>query len=572
MAATTAAAMTALPLCRDCENSGVERFSLNCSRCTALCRDRSTSVEQLFSVMRQWTPEAQRNLTVFCEEMLRRSTPVGTRDALWDMTMLHYASKAGAPRIGDDEKAAALVTMLLDRGADINDRCTVSDMTPLHIAAYYGCPGVLASLLAHKRTPLDFNAKCRVYDDSTALHLAVISGHVKCVEVLANAGVSRSIEDRFSHRPIDLARRIEADANSLIPKPDIKEIIRILSECTVEERTVPLITVKKVLPQQRHLPAPEPVTPVRRKVPAIPETSPSTMRALTQAALRTPSKRDEDTASQSSKASLMDMVEDELDDIHVGDRVKVLGGDRGEGTVRFKGETQFKAGRWYGVQLDKPSGINNGTVGTVRYFSAKQKHGVFVRRRQLELVSKPSPLGASPRHSPAPFTAPTMNPNTIRPDKGMSEDRRNYSFAKAQSPAASPRNSRRNSPLASPAVTRRVNPDHAAAPEKKAALAFSPFGPLSEAFGIHSRVMYKHMDAVVQFIGPTHVGEGLWLGLELTEAKGKHDGQVGDQRYFQCRPNHGVLVKPSLVTWHGHNCGKVLSNQDFNLSDSSRKK
>jgi len=49
------------------------------------------------------------------------------------------------------------------------------------------------------------------------------------------------------------------------------------------------------------------------------------------------------------------------------------------GIVRFMGETQFAAGIWVGVELDKPLGKNNGAVAGVEYFTCEQGRGIFVR-------------------------------------------------------------------------------------------------------------------------------------------------------------------------------------------------
>ena len=62
----------------------------------------------------------------------------------------------------------------------------------------------------------------------------------------------------------------------------------------------------------------------------------------------------------------------------------------------------------------------------------------------------------------------------------------------------------------------------------------------------------------VRYVGPTDFASGIWLGLELRSAKGKNDGAVGDKRYFSCRPNHGVLVRPSRVTYRGINGSKLV--------------
>ena len=49
------------------------------------------------------------------------------------------------------------------------------------------------------------------------------------------------------------------------------------------------------------------------------------------------------------------------------------------GTISFRGETQFKKGTWVGVTLDKPVGRNDGAVQGIRYFQCAPMHGVFVR-------------------------------------------------------------------------------------------------------------------------------------------------------------------------------------------------
>ena len=64
--------------------------------------------------------------------------------------------------------------------------------------------------------------------------------------------------------------------------------------------------------------------------------------------------------------------------------------------------------------------------------------------------------------------------------------------------------------------------------------------------------------ATVRYVGPTDFASGIWLGLELRSPKGKNDGAVGDKRYFTCKPNHGVLVRPSRVTYRGINGSKLV--------------
>lgn len=64
--------------------------------------------------------------------------------------------------------------------------------------------------------------------------------------------------------------------------------------------------------------------------------------------------------------------------------------------------------------------------------------------------------------------------------------------------------------------------------------------------------------AAIRYIGPTDFAPGVWLGLELRSAKGKNDGSVGEKRYFHCKPNHGILVRPGRVTYRGINGSKLV--------------
>ena len=57
-----------------------------------------------------------------------------------------------------------------------------------------------------------------------------------------------------------------------------------------------------------------------------------------------------------------------------------------EDVVRFVGETQFAQGEWVGIELDAPTGKNDGSVGGARYFAAAPSHRLFVRRPSARLV------------------------------------------------------------------------------------------------------------------------------------------------------------------------------------------
>eukprot|EP00730_Choanoeca_flexa_P016335 TRINITY_DN7689_c0_g1_i3.p1 TRINITY_DN7689_c0_g1~~TRINITY_DN7689_c0_g1_i3.p1 ORF type:complete len:236 (+),score=25.63 TRINITY_DN7689_c0_g1_i3:96-803(+) len=51
----------------------------------------------------------------------------------------------------------------------------------------------------------------------------------------------------------------------------------------------------------------------------------------------------------------------------------------------------------------------------------------------------------------------------------------------------------------------------------------------------------------VRYSGETAFAKGSWIGVELDEPFGKHDGEVKGQRYFQCQPKYGGFFKPSAI-------------------------
>ncbi|KAH8833352.1 CAP Gly-rich domain-containing protein [Flagelloscypha sp. PMI_526] len=52
----------------------------------------------------------------------------------------------------------------------------------------------------------------------------------------------------------------------------------------------------------------------------------------------------------------------------------------------------------------------------------------------------------------------------------------------------------------------------------------------------------------VRFFGPTKfAGGGVWVGVEYDEPMGKNDGSVQGERYFTCRQNYGVFVRPARL-------------------------
>lgn len=66
-----------------------------------------------------------------------------------------------------------------------------------------------------------------------------------------------------------------------------------------------------------------------------------------------------------------------------------------KGRVKFIGETKFAKGIWYGIELNKPLGKNDGSVNGIRYFFIEEKkiatngpcYGLFCKRNALQLCN-----------------------------------------------------------------------------------------------------------------------------------------------------------------------------------------
>ncbi|CAL4163597.1 unnamed protein product, partial [Meganyctiphanes norvegica] len=112
------------------------------------------------------------------------------------------------------------------------------------------------------------------------------------------------------------------------------------------------------------------------------------------------------TSSVIRKTSSSSPISGEL---KIGDRV-VINSTTGVkfGVLRYRGPTEFAEGEWAGVELDEPTGKNDGSVAGKRYFDCKQKYGLFA---PIARVSRFTGGSATPRRS---STTTPATPSRLR--------------------------------------------------------------------------------------------------------------------------------------------------------------
>ncbi|XP_058017269.1 CAP-Gly domain-containing linker protein 4 isoform X2 [Ahaetulla prasina] len=219
-------------------------------------------------------------------------------------------------------------------------------------------------------------------------------------------------------------------------------------------------------------------------------------------------------------------------EIQIGERVLVVG--QRTGIVRFYGTTKFAPGLWFGIELDKPRGKNDGSVAGIQYFRCPPRYGVFAPPSRVQKLTGSleslTDTSSKMNHS---FPGFQRSFSTTSAASQKEINRRNF-FVKSKNPSL--RRSWSNTTTT------------------------STDAPVKLHEGSQVLLTSSSEMGTIRYIGPTNFAPGIWLGLELRSAKGKNDGSVGEKRYFTCKPKYGVLVRPSRVTYRGINGVKLVDD------------
>uniref|UniRef100_A0A672Z894 Kinesin family member 13A n=1 Tax=Sphaeramia orbicularis TaxID=375764 RepID=A0A672Z894_9TELE len=76
----------------------------------------------------------------------------------------------------------------------------------------------------------------------------------------------------------------------------------------------------------------------------------------------------------------------------------------------------------------------------------------------------------------------------------------------------------------------------------------TPVAQLPDWMAPGEQVWVGKRRGTVHYVGGVEFAKGIWIGVMLDLAVGKHNGTVQGRVYFRCPPGHGVFVKPSRLT------------------------
>ncbi|XP_060575923.1 CAP-Gly domain-containing linker protein 3-like isoform X3 [Ruditapes philippinarum] len=600
------------PVCEDCQKLELSFFDPGCPGCHDILVNPNTKVPEIFAILRQWTPQTQLNLDLLVNEILKRGGHINDRDGLTDMTLLHYASKSGAAGIGDPDLASEVVSMLLSQGADPNIRCRWTNMTALHYAAYFDVVPVIKILLKATKA-LDIDSRCTEFDNGTALHIAASNLAHEAVKVLLQNGANSLVKDDMDRKPLDcipdptaldcdpdmpktvmkLKKTLqEADSESDKRPPPNYDLVQ--SKVTLQALGInlgdkvvvggiktgtlrycgptefasgvwagidlddeagkndgsiggisyfncspkhgifaPISKISKPGSVVKSAPSPVKQAPVNQGNVDVSHVTSKVDSGMLEKAAATSTPRRSSGLSKSRTSSISSLAE-----IEVGDRVIVAG--QRKGTIKFVGETKFAPGIWYGIELDRAAGKNDGSVNGMKYFTCKMKHGVFAPLSRIQKISRRKVSAFRLRLGDKRFSS---NESLETISWGAVSER-------VDKRASGPSHLRDGRPRTPNKRPKSGTPD---------GIMRTPGSSSNFKLEVGMSVFCNNELGNVRYIGPTDFGDGIWVGVELRTAKGKNDGSVQGKRYFSCKNEHGLIVRPNKITVRGINGAKLVS-------------
>mmetsp|Transcript_43339 Transcript_43339/g.99881 ORF Transcript_43339/g.99881 Transcript_43339/m.99881 type:complete len:427 (+) Transcript_43339:61-1341(+) len=80
---------------------------------------------------------------------------------------------------------------------------------------------------------------------------------------------------------------------------------------------------------------------------------------------------------------------------------------------------------------------------------------------------------------------------------------------------------------------------------RKSPLASKQLTSVSGPLAVEQKVVWQGHTGTIRHIGAVDFAAGDWVGLELDQPNGLHDGTVLGKSYFNCAPKHGIFCQPT---------------------------
>ncbi|UJR36394.1 hypothetical protein I4U23_029117 [Adineta vaga] len=398
--------------------------------------DNQLTLTKLFALLRTWNKTVHNHFTRLISTILGAEININEYDVVTGMTLLHFTCKFGAKQIGHEKEAVQIMNALIKKGINLSAKCLWMQMNCLHYCAFFDSSSICELLLKQPDISPLLNQTCSSFKNDTPLHLACATLSLPTAQILVRAGANRQIRDD--------QKRTAADC-------------------------IPIVNTEE---QQKLV---------------------NTLRMLF-----------DDPMSEQQQTLLLDSTissdHPATKQFQIGERVRVT--NNKIGTVKYFGAVPFGVNLWYGIELDEPTGKHDGCVGGTRFFTCPPNKGIFV---QPAFLRKLTPVQHSPERErkfrPINFPIPDTSSISSRVDTGLKRDSSSDSRT-------------------------------------------------TEQYQVNDRVsLSKNRSGTVRYAGPTLLGSGIWYGVELDTSDGLHDGclNIEGQRYFQCKPQHGIFVRSQTL-------------------------
>eukprot|EP01084_Bolivina_argentea_P113428 202149_1 len=248
--------------------------------------------------------------------------------------------------------------------------------------------------------------------------------------------------------------------------------------------------------------------------------------------------------------------------ITIGDTV-TLKNDHLIGVVRFVGHIENKTDIFYGIELKKAKGKNNGTINNITYFKCKPNSGIFVKSTGITNIistniAKRVTVGSNIQcikenctgiiRYIGPFKKldicygiELQKPNGKH--NGMINNRKYFKCKDKHGIFLESTGFKIITNHSTLQVKNTLNIQKRLSSKQNSKLQ------IMDKITVGDTVKLKkdNLTGIVRFIGEIKNKNDIFYGIELYQKKGKNNGCIDGITYFKCNFNHGIFVRRTAI-------------------------